>query len=33
MFIHFGLARLVVGDKNEVLELLEFHLPKCTNAE
>ena len=33
IFNHFGLARLVVLGRNEVLELLKFHLPKCSNAE
>ena len=33
IFNHFGLARFVVLGRNEVLELLKFHLPKCSNAE
>ena len=33
MFIHFGLTRLVVGDINEVLELLKLHFPKGSNVE
>jgi hypothetical protein len=33
MFLHFGLVQLVVGGRNEVLELLKFHLPECTNSE
>ena len=33
MLIHFGLTHLVVGDGNEVLELLKLHFPKCTNVE
>jgi hypothetical protein len=32
-FKHFGLARLVVLGRDEVLELLKFYLPKCSNAE
>jgi hypothetical protein len=32
-FKHFGLARLVVLGRDEVLEFLKFHLSKCSNAE
>jgi hypothetical protein len=32
-FKHFGLARLVVLGRDEVPELLKFHLSKCSNAE
>jgi len=32
-FKHFGLASLVVLGRDEVLELLKFHLSKCSNAE
>ena len=33
VFIHFGLAHLVVGHENEVLDLLKLRFPKCTNTE
>jgi hypothetical protein len=32
MFIYIGFTRLVVGDKNEVLEL-KLHLTECNDAE
>ena len=33
ILLHFGLTHLLVGDKNEVLELLKLYFPKCSNAE
>ena len=33
ILLHFGLAHLIVGDGNEVLELLKLHLPKCSNVK
>ena len=33
ILLHFGLAHLIVGNENEVLELLKLHFPECSNAE
>ena len=33
IFIHLGLAHLAVYNRNEVLEVLELHLPKGSNAK